>query len=204
MLAQAVAGLLESHDVALQFHDLLLQPGVAVLLIAAGIVMVVAIVGAGKDFQGAAHALGAGTEEGQFADARLRAVEGVNDSDVVVDLTGGEEFLKRADACGTVEEVVRHLDEPVHLQAGDHGGALPGLAVVIADAIKGGNLRFRGPVAELIEGSGAENLVVGHFEKIPLVVHMEILAGCADRFQAKSGGRGWKLPIHRGDERRCA
>src|SRR5436190_21725324 len=68
LLTQARAGFLQADDVALKFHDLLVQPRIALFVVAVGLLFAVGTVGGGRDnLHRAAHALRTGLEEGEFA-----------------------------------------------------------------------------------------------------------------------------------------
>ena len=76
-----------------------------------------------KSFAWPADALRAGHQECEFADAGLGVVERVDHRCVIVDLTGGEKLLQRANTGRPVKKAVGHLDQPVHLPRKRRGAA---------------------------------------------------------------------------------
>lgn len=75
--------------------------------------------------------MGAGLEEGEVLQAILLACPAIDEADGAVDFAGGEELLNGADVGRTIEVVVTHLDQPIHLKFVKHGSALPAAVPIV-------------------------------------------------------------------------
>lgn len=176
-----IQGVLGFHELPLQDLHALMEQGIAAAFLQIG------PLGADEGGVDAAYVMWAGLEEIEFTEAGFRSVGAVDEDDVFVDLAGGEEFLDGGDIRGPVEILVRHLDEPVHLEFTDHRGSAPALAAIVGELVHRGDLGLRSELKKRILVEWAVLFVGGGFDEMPGAVgHAGILGETSPQLEGQT------------------
>ncbi len=97
----------------------------------------------------ATHMLRAVPIEGLIEQPRLQPRHAVDQGHMAIDLASRQEFLDRGDVRGAIEVLVRHLNQPIHLQLPHHGSASPRLPAIVRQLVHRGDLRFCGQLQQV-------------------------------------------------------